>query len=56
MQDPRCDYDMDCNDRKLKILYERREFFINFSFFRTSGCFLKKVEHIFKENFFFRKF
>ena len=56
MQDSRCDSDIDCNHRKLKISYERREFFSQIFIFSNFGMFLKQSRTYFRREFFFRKF
>ena len=55
MQDSRCDSDIDCNHRKLKISYERREFFSQIFIFSNFGMFLKQSRTYFRRDFFFQK-
>ena len=55
MQDSRCDSDIDCNHRKLKISYERREFFSQIFIFSNFGMFLKQSRTYFRRDFFFSK-
>ena len=56
MQDSRCDSDMNCNHRKLKISYERREFFSQIFIFSNFGMFLKQSRTYFRREFFCLKF
>ena len=56
MQDSWCHSDIDCTYRKLKISYEWRDLFLNFSFFRTSECFSNISKLKFGTFFFLRNF
>ena len=55
MQDSRCDSDIDCTHRKLKILYECRDFFSQIFIFSNFWMFFEHFKPQIRDIYFFSK-